>query len=315
MSGAQKSRQSAGSRLTHWREHHAREAKASLRRLASTPLSTLMTLLVVALALSLPSSLYLLLGNAQQLTTGWGGQAQISLYLHQGLPAERQQALRTELGIRTDVSDARLITSAQALEEFRSLSGYGGVLDLLDSNPLPAVIVVTPAAIDPAGVERLRDSLAALPEVDAADIDLAWVQRLAAILELGQRLLWALAGALGATVLLVIGNTIRLEIEARKDEVRILSLLGATDAFVRRPFLYSGLWTGLLGGALACIAVAAFFIWLDSPVQALASLYQSPFQLQGPGLAEFAGLLGLSSLLGILGAWLAVGRHQRAVAP
>lgn len=315
MSGAQKIRQGTGSQFTHWREHHAREAKASLSRLASSPFSTLMTLLVVALALSLPASLYLLLGNAQQLTAGWGGQAQISLYLHQGLAIERQNSLRAELEGNPDIADARLITSSQALEEFRALSGYGGVLDLLDSNPLPAVIVVTPADIRPAGVESLRNRLAALPEVDAADIDLAWVQRLAAILELGLRLLWALAGALGATVLLVIGNTIRLEIEARKDEVRILSLLGATDAFVRRPFLYSGFWTGLLGGALACIAVATFFFWLDGPAQTLASLYQSPFRLQWPGPAEFLALLGLSSLLGILGAWLAVGRHQRAAAP
>lgn len=315
MSGAAKSRPAAGSRFAHWREHHAREARASLRRLALSPFSTLLTLLVVALALSLPASLSVLLGNARQLTTDWGGQAQISLYLRQGLPDDRQAALRNELGARPDVHEARLITSAAALEEFRTLSGYGGVLDLLDSNPLPAVIVVTPQDIRPAGVETLRDGLAVIPEVEAADIDLAWVQRLAAILEFGERLLLALAGALGATVLLVIGNTIRLEIEARKDEVRILTLLGATNAFVRRPFLYSGLWTGLLGGTLACLAVAGFFFWLGGPVQELARLYQSPFQLEGPGPAGYLALLGLSSLLGILGAGMAVGRHLRALAP
>lgn len=315
MSGAAPTRLAAGSRFTHWREHHAREARGSLRRLVGSPFSTLLTLLVVALALSLPVSLSVLLGNAEQLASGWGGQAQISLYLRQGLPEARQAALRDELGARADIGEARLITPAAALEEFRQLSGYGGVLDLLDSNPLPPVIVVTPRDIRPTGVETLRDGLAAMPEVEAADIDLAWVQRLAGILELGGRLLLALAGALGATVLLVIGNTIRLEIEARKDEVRVLSLLGATNAFIRRPFLYSGFWTGLLGGALACLAVAAFFFWLDGPVQELARLYQSPFQLQGPGPAGYLALLGLSSLLGILGAWMAVGRHLRAMAP
>jgi len=246
---------------------------------------------------------------------GWSGQAQISLYLHQDLGAERQRGLQAELGRRQDIAQARLITPAQALEEFRQLSGYGDVLNMLDSNPLPAVIVVTPADVGPEAVRRLRDALATLPEVAGADIDLAWLQRLTALLELGQRLLWALAGALGATVLLVIGNTIRLGIEARREEISILSLLGATDAFVRRPFLYSGFWTGLLGGLLACIAVILFFWWLQAPVQELARLYQSPFQLAGPGPLDLLGLLLASALLGILGAWIAVSRHLRALAP
>ncbi|MDF3031597.1 MAG: ftsX [Moraxellaceae bacterium] len=315
MSGAAKSRPDTGSRLAHWRAHHAREARASLLRLAAAPLATLLTLLVIALALALPTSLYLMLDNARSLVSGWGGQAQISLYLRQDLAPARQASLQAELARRPDVAQARLITPSQALDEFRQLSGYGDVLNLLDSNPLPAVIVVTPAEASPGPVTRLRDSLAVLPEVEGADIDLAWVQRLSAILELGQRLLWALAGALGATVLLVIGNTIRLGIEARKEEVSILSLLGATDAFVRRPFLYTGFWTGLLGGLLACLAVTLFFWWLQGPVRELAQLYQSPFHLEGPGLPDLLALLLLSALLGILGAWLAVGRHLRALAP
>lgn len=315
MSGARKSRQTAASRVAHWRTHHLREARASFRRLGTTPAATLMSLLVVALALALPASLYLLLGNAEKLTEGWSGQAQISVYLRQDLAAERQSALAAEIGRRPDVARTRLITPAQALDEFRTLSGYGDALNLLEGNPLPGVIVVTPTDISPPAVKRLRDSLASLPEVDAADIDLAWLQRLAAILTFSQRLLWALAGALGATVLLVIGNTIRLEIEARKDEVRILSLLGATNAFVRRPFLYTGFWTGLLGGVLACLTVGIFFFWLQGPVDDLARLYQSPFQLQGPDLLFLLGLLVFSSLLGVLGAWLAVGRHLRALEP
>lgn len=313
MSSAQKSRQSLGSRLTHWREHHQREARASLQRLGSSPGATLMTLLAVALALSLPASLYLLLGNAQQLTAGWSGQAQISLYLRQDLAPTGQSSLQNALTQRPDVARTRLITPAQALDEFRALSGYGEAIDVLGSNPLPPVIVVTPADVSPPAVKRLRDELAGLAEVDSADIDLAWLQRLAAILEFGKRLLLALAGALAATVLLVIGNTIRLEIEARREEVHILSLLGATNAFVRRPFLYTGFWTGLLGGVLAGLAVTAFFLWLDAPAQELARLYQSAFQLQGPGPLAYLVLLGLSSLLGILGAWLAVGRHLRSL--
>ncbi|HET8730680.1 MAG TPA: permease-like cell division protein FtsX [Moraxellaceae bacterium] len=312
---ARKSAHSLSSRLEHWRAHHAREAGASLRRLAGTPFSTLLTLLVVALALALPASLYQLLANARQLTTGWSGQAQISVYLRLGTPSDRLEPLRQQLAGRPGVADARLITPAQALADFRARSGYGDALELLDSNPLPAVIVITPTDIHPRAVEALRDTLVTLPEADAADIDLAWVQRLASLLQVGQRLLLALAGALAATVLLVVGNTIRLGIEARKEEVNVLSLLGATRAFIRRPFLYTGLWTGLFGGLLACVAVAAFFLWLRGPVADLAHLYDSPFRLQGPGPAGFLGLLVLSAALGILGAWLAVGRHLRAVAP
>lgn len=312
---ARRSGHTLASRLGHWRAHHAREARAAFGRLAASPFATLLTLLVVALALALPAALSQLLANAGQLTTGWSGQAQISVYLRQETPAERLEPLRAALAARPDVAQARLITPTQALDEFRQLSGYGEALDLLDANPLPPVIVVTPDDIRPAAVQALRDSLVALPEAEAADIDLAWVQRLAALLELAQRLLVALAGALAGTVLLVIGNTIRLGIEARKDEIQILGLLGATDAFIRRPFLYTGFWTGLLGGVLACLALAGFFFWLSGPVDELARLYQSSFQLEGPGVGGYVGLLALSALLGILGAWLAVGRHLRALAP
>lgn len=315
MSGAEKSRQTLAAVFSHWRTHHAREARDSLTRLAKTPVATAMTLLVVALALALPASLYLLLGNAESLTAGWDGQAQISLYLHGDLAAGKQSALQEQLATRADIAKTRLISPAQALDEFRALSGYGEALKLLDSNPLPAVIVVQPADIHPDAVKKLRDALAGLPEVEGADIDLAWVQRLAAILELGQRLLLALAGALAATVLLVIGNTIRLGFESRKEEVQVLKLLGATDAFVRRPFLYSGLWTGLAGGVLACVLVAVFFLWLESPVSELTRLYHRSFHLAGLNIRTVLLLLSTSALLGISGAWLAINRHLNAMEP
>lgn len=315
MSGARKSQTSTASMLAHWRAHHRREARDSLHRFAKSPIATTLTLLVVALALALPVSLYLLLGNAERLTAGWDGKAQISLYLRQDVSPERQNTLQRELGVRTDVAKSRLITPALALEEFRQLSGYGEALDLLDSNPLPAVIVIQPANIKTAAVKKLRDALAALPEVEGADIDLAWLQRLAAILELGQRLLLALAGALAATVLLVIGNTIRLDFESRKEEVQVLNLLGATNAFVRRPFLYSGLWIGLAGGLLAFLMVVALFFWLDSPASELAKLYNSPFRLSGLDALSAFSLMAGSTLLGIIGAWLAVSRHLRAMQP
>ncbi len=315
MSGAAKARATTASTFAHWRAHHAREARASLARLLATPLASLMTLLVVALALALPATLSLLLDNARGLIGGWDGQARISLYLRQDLPAAGQQALQQRLAQRRDIERARLITPGEALEEFRQLSGYGNVLGLLDDNPLPPVVVVWPADGRPAAVSGLRDALAAIPEVDSADIDMAWVQRLAALLAFGERLLLALGLALAATVLLVIGNTIRLGFESRRDEVRVLSLLGATDAFIRRPFLWTGLWTGLAGGLLALLATAAVMLWLGGPVAELAALYQSDFALAGPGAGLVLGLPAGSALLGLAGAWLAVARLLRAMAP
>lgn len=311
--GAQKPRQSTSTMLAHWRAHHAREAQASLKRLLATPVASLLTMLVVALALALPTSFSLLLDNARHLVARWDGQAQISLYLRQDLALPAQQDLYRRLETRRDIARARLITPTQALEEFRDLSGYGDTLNLLEENPLPPVIVVWPADVETKAVSGLRDALAALPEVEGADIDMAWVQRLNALLELGERLLLALGLALGATVLLVVGNTIRLGFESRRDEVRVLSLLGATNAFVRRPFLYSGLWTGLTGGLLASLVVGVVFWWLQAPTQELAGLYQSTFTLQGPGVGTVLALLIGSALLGLTGAWFAVSQLLRAM--
>lgn len=315
MSGARKSRYGLKATLSHWWTHHKRESLASLHRLLETPVATLMTLLVVALALALPTALYGLLDNAERLISGWEGRAQISLYLREGTTPEQQSALRDQLGKRDDVAQSRLITPAEALDEFRQLSGYGEVLDLLGSNPLPAVIVVTPDDVSPQAVTRLRNELAGMDNVDSADIDLAWVQRLSVILDFGRRLMLALALALGATVLLVIGNTIRLSFESRHNEVNVLKLLGATNAFVRRPFLYNGFWTGLLGGLLACLTIVAFFSWLSPPAQELAQLYGSSFALSGLSLSTALYLLLASTLLGIIGAWLAVERLLRAMEP
>lgn len=311
--GAQKPRQNAATMFAHWRAHHTREAGASLKRLLATPIATTMTMLVVALALALPASFSLLLDNARHLVARWDGQAQISLYLRQDLTLPAQQDLFRRLEARRDIDRAKMITPAQALEEFRALSGYGETLNLLNENPLPPVIVVWPSDTRTKAVSGLRDALAALPEVEGADIDLAWVQRLNVLLELGERLLLALGLALGATVLLVVGNTIRLGFESRRDEVKVLSLLGATDAFVRRPFLYNGLWTGLAGGLLASVVVAIVFWWLQAPAQELAGLYQSSFALQGPGAGTILVLVLGSALLGLAGAWLAVTQLLRAM--
>lgn len=304
-----------GDRLTQWRLHHQQEVLDSLTRLGRDPVATLVTLLVIAIALALPLGLAKLLTDAQGLVSSWDGQAQISLYLQKDLPLDAQTRLKTRLETRRDVRRVELITPAQALEEFRNNSGYGEAVDLLGENPLPPLLVVYPIDPSPGAVDTLKTALGKQPEVASAELDLAWVQRLAAILELGQRLLLALGAALALAALLVVGNTIRLGIESRREEIRIIKLLGATNAFVRRPFLYLGFWSGFLGGIIALIVVALFVSWLNQPVTELAELYKSSFQLNGLSLSEVFSLLALSSLIGLTGAWLAVARHLRQFEP
>lgn len=313
--GAAALKATLSSRLAHWRQHHAEEAVNSLRRLASTPVSTFMTLLVIAIALALPLGLAKLLGDARGLVKSWNGNVQISLYLQSGLTPAAQTSLQEQLEKREDLSRVQLITPEQALQEFKANSGYGQAIDLLGENPLPPVLVVYPGNSDPQALEALRQELGKLPGVVSAELDVAWVQRLAALLEVGNRLLWALAGALVAAVLLVVGNTIRLGIESRREEIVVVKLLGASDAFVRRPFLYMGFWSGLFGGIFALIAVAAFIAWLNQSVGELAQLYQSAFRLHQVRLEEVFGLLAFSCVLGLLGAAVAVGRHLRQLEP
>ncbi len=302
-------------RFQRYREHHALVAADSLHRLLSQPLSTLMTLLVIAIALALPACLFVLLKNAQAIGDNWEGGAQVSLYLRASTTAEQGRALADELARRADVRRTDYISRDSALAEFKEQSGLGDVLSGLDENPLPAVIVVYPSQRDFAVADKLRADLAQKDEVEAAQLDAQWVQRLFAMLELAQRLVMTLAVALGLAVLLVMANTIRLSIEARRDEILIMNLVGATDAYVRRPFLYTGFWYGLGGCLLSLLLVTAALGWLQQPVQTLADLYRSSFRLEGLGLQGALTMLGSSILIGLGGAALAVRQHLREYEP
>lgn len=313
--GAAAQQPTSAGRFELWRHQHGSEAKNSLRRLGSQPLATLMTLLVISVSLALPLGLAKLLTDVRRLVNGWDGQAQVSLYLQKDLAANAQNELKAKLDARPDVAKTRLISPAEALAEFKANSGYGEAVDLLGDNPLPPVLVVYPQDASPKAVESLQASLDHLPGVESADMDLAWVQRLANILQIGQRLLLALGIAMGVAALLVVGNTIRLSIESRREEIRVLSLLGATNGFIRRPFLYMGVWSGFFGGVLSLIFVALFLHWLNDPVLELATLYKSPFSLGGLNFGNVIALLAFSALLGWVGAWVAVGRHLRKLEP
>jgi cell division transport system permease protein len=307
-----------GSRRLHsWLTRHLQTFFYTLGLLARAPLATFLTAAVIGMALALPAGLYVLLDNVQDATRGWDGGNEISLFLELVVDDRGAEAMAGTLRGWPEVADARVITRAQALEEFRTFSGFADVMDAFSSdNPLPAVIVVSPAAGgSSAAMEDLLERLAGMPKVDFAQFDLAWLKRLYAILGIVERGVLVLAALLAAGVLLVIGNTMRLSIENRRQEIEIAKLFGATDAFIRRPFLYSGLLYGALGGVIALVLVWTCFVLLGEPVQRLTALYSGSYRLQGLGAGASLVLLAAGGLLGLLGSWLSVGRHLAAIEP
>lgn len=304
-------------RLRGWLEQHRASARDTLVGLLRRPLATAMTVAAIAIALALPAALYLLLTNLEQIGGEWERSAAISLFLAPAVDEAGAAEIAARLRRRTDIGSVEVISRAQGLEEFRAYSGLGGALDQLGSNPLPVVLAIYPSAQSqsPRALARLIAALEALPEGDFARLDAQWAQRFRAIVQLLQQAAALLGAMLSLAVLLVVGNTIRLEIENRRTEILIMDLVGATSAFVRRPFLYSGAWYGLLGGLLAWLLVALATWLLQAPAARLAQLYQSGLRIQGLDLQASALLLGGSTMLGIIGSWIAVGRHLSQVEP
>jgi cell division transport system permease protein len=300
-----------------WLARHAQTLVGSLGRIVQHPLATVMTVGVIAVALALPLFLDVLLQNTRAATANWNQTFDLSVYLNKKAGGARAQGLAKQLRAREDVAAVRLITAEQALADFRAASGFGKALDALTDNPLPNTLVVTPtlAASTPEGMSALRIAVAAMPDVDTVQLDTEWVQRLNAILDLLRRVVWLTGALLGLGVVLVVGNTIRLDILNRRAEIEVMKLVGATDGFARRPFLYSGIWYGL-GGGLGAVGVVVLAVTvLVRPVEHLAGLYGSQFQLRGLGWLSAVRLLCAAIGLGWLGSWLAATRHIRAVEP
>jgi cell division transport system permease protein len=298
-----------------WVESHRASMVDSVGRLIKQPIGSFFTCLVMAVALSLPMGLALLLDNVERLGGSWQRAAQISLFMQLDVDVNDGQALREQILAMPDVSEADWISREQALEEFQQLSGLGEALRELPENPLPGVILVTPNEVDRDNLEALRQRLAELPGVEQAQLDLLWVERLTAILKLGDRFVFGLSLLLIATLLLVIGNTIRLHIENRRTEIEVVKLVGGTDGYVRRPFLYMGALYGLGAGLIAWLLLAYGLGWLNEAVIGLAGLYGSDFGLAGVPVEDGLSLVLGALLLGYIGAWLAVARHLSELAP
>lgn len=300
-----------------WLLRHAQNALSSLGRLSRSPVSTLMTAAVIGIALALPAGLHLLVDNVRGLGSNWHGTASISLFLSADVTDEQAEAVRQLVDQRADVTETRLISRSAALEEFRRLSGFGEALALLEQNPLPPVVLVKPHAQAGSAdsVGNIAAELQRYREIDLAQVDLQWVQRLAAITATIERGTLMLAVLLSTAVLLIIGNTVRLEIQNRRSEIEVVKLIGGTDAFIRRPFLYEGIWHGLLGALIALFLVLVSLFMLDGSIRHLAGLYATDFSLDLIDPATLAGILGGGPLLGLTGAWLAVGRHLQDIEP
>lgn len=291
---------------------HGRSAVSSLGRLMRRPIATGVTILAAAVALSFPFSLYIMLDNAHRAMGGLDRNAQLTVFLRHDLDESRTASVAATLRRWDAVRHVRVVTRTEALAEYQRMTGFDDVQALFEGeNPLPDLIVVTPriGTPDRAALAALRDRLSARSEVDSVQIDLVWVDRLAAIIETLRRITQVLFVMLGLGILLITGNTIRLGIEGRREEIGITRLFGATDAFIRRPFLYTGLWYGLTAGGIACLLVAGATWLVAEPVERLVMLYSSDFELLGLQPWSAAVIIAAGGLLGLGGAWVAVARE------
>ncbi len=296
--------------------HHKEAISFSLSHLWQSQLSTWITLAAIAIALSLPASLYLLLQNLKTLTDDKREVPTISLFIKQNITEQQARDRGELLQELSEIDKVVMVPKGEALEDFRKITGFAETLETLDENPLPHVLVVTPH-MDLFGepdldMTKLARKLESYPEIDLVQMDIEWVQRLRGILRIAERAVMLISLLLGLTVLLVIGNTIKLNVESRKEEIDVAKLIGATASYIRRPFIYSGIWYGLFGGVLSLVIVHLALYSLVPAVEELARLYGSSFQIGGLGFKMTLYILLASSLLGIIGAWIAVGRHLKS---
>ncbi len=296
---------------------HAHALFSSLGRLVRNTFTSSMTVIVMAITISLASGFYLLVSNLQQLTAGIESSNQISLFLKSSVSDNTGRQLADQLRKNQSVAKVVLISKQQAMAEFKAYSGFGDALDVLEVNPLPTVIQILPkdSLAGLQTVETLMRELKRRPEVDFAQLDMQWVKRLQSMMQILQRGVFLLTVLLGFAVLVITGNTIRLELQNRKDEVLVAKLVGATHAFIQRPFLYTGFWLGFLSGVVAWLLVTAMLVILQEPIENLSQLYDGSFALSYFSFGDIMALLSLSSLLSVMGAWVVLYFQLQQIKP
>ena len=298
----------------NWLAAHWKACLLALSRLAASPLNTLLSVLGIGIALALPAGGYLLLTQGATLAQGATATPQLTVFL--AVDAERKTALAVEARLKEQAGVARtqLLAREDTLARMKTSEGLADVIGALPKNPFPDAIVVTPADnINdmPAAIEQLATTVRQWREAEHVQVDANWARRLAAFVRLAKTGVLLLATLLGIGLFAIVFNTIRLQVLTRQTEVVVSRLLGATDGFIRRPFLWHGGLLGLAGGAIAWLIVAGALLWLRLPVAELAQLYGIDLPLAMPTAPESALLLGAATLLGWLGAALSMRQHLR----
>ena len=305
------------SAASNYFSQHSKVAKTTFSSLLASPLASLFTCAVLGIALVLPALLTALLSNVESLGQDWDGSAKITLLLKKGVPTLDGETLAHDISKKQSVASSEFIDNDSALTSFKTRFEFANAVEYLDENPLPHVIVVHPAeALSTiAHIEQLKGSLSAYPEVDSAILDVVWVKRLQSITHMLQRAVSVIGIMLGLVVILVLGNTIRLAIENKKEEIIVIKLVGGTDGFVRRPFLYMGVLYGFGASLFAWLLLIIIIVILNQPVQALASSYQSNFSLSGLDFESTLLLFLIGTGLGWFSSWLAVRKHLDDIEP
>lgn len=296
---------------------HRENAVQTLLDILRQPTNSLMTILVLAIALALPAAFYLFMTNAQAVSQSWDGGVKMALYLEDSTTESQAQELFTELNQRTEFEEIIFVGKDDGLEMFRQYSGLGDSLDYLEENPLPYSITLKPTVSfsDSEQLEQLAQELSQLPLVAQAKLDSSWIKKYNSILDISEQIATFISIMLALGVLLIVGNTIRLAILNRREEIQVIKLVGATDAFIRRPFLYAGFWYGLIAALLAALMVNIVFVLLQQSTHQLAQLYSSEFSLLGLAPSFTLGLLFSGALLGLSGAWFSVRKHLKDINP
>lgn len=311
-----RNRAPAGAAISTWATGHLRCLVEALGRLHRRWVASLLTALVIGITLALPAGLYVTINNLAGLTYSWKTSVQVSLYLNHTVSDDDARQLARDIADRAHITDVQYISPAEGLAAFRKASGFDVALAALPGNPLPPVIAVTPAPdLTHGQVTSLVTDLRSLPSVDRAELDQAWLRRLHAILALLERVAWVISLLLSAAVLFIVGNTIRLDIENRREEIEVMKLIGASDAFIRRPFLYSGVWYGFTGALFALLLLALCSFALATPLTGLVHSYNGTFNLSGLGWAGSLGLIVGGVALGWSGCALTVNRRLRLIEP
>ena len=299
-----------------WLNRHASTCVGALGRLFRQPFASLMIILVIGVTLALPAAINVVVKNAQSVSESWSNALDFSVYLRRGLSVGEAEGLVRLIGQRADIESVDLVTADEALVEFKQQSGFGAALDQLGENPLPHALVVRP---DPgntsASLILLKEEIGNLPEVELVQVDTEWVQRFHAILDIVRQAIVIGSALLGIAIVVVIGNTIRLDIENRREEIEVTKLIGASNAFVRRPFLWTGFWYGLIGGLFALALVQCGLYLLKDPVAHLAGLYQGRISVVSLGINESLAIVGAAVFLGLFASWTTAARHMRRIEP